>query len=366
MQEIKKDSENEKKNNSNKIMLIYNERISRIILIIGTFSIVSFLYAKLWNLLDKVFNVVYINSNIPIGPEHIWVPVLLAELSLIFIFCIRYCYFELFNFSDNDVSVNNYYKIKADNSFKNILGILKFGGILTLGTILISLIVCAYGSEIIYFFDKRNTNIKHIILIIVIIVLLVILLTLFKLIKKKINIYCNNFLIEFKVNIIAIFGIWLSLAVVFFLFGIFEVGDSEKSNVYINFYNENGVYINFQFENRAPKEIIIQSNNGKANTISIKSNQLYMSYVEATKENYRDNTDVTPLNNQFMYKNSYYKYYDKINISKLVKEGKNSIIITFKLDEVVASKKSYRIVNQFDYINGKIEMFKDKFDISLD
>ena len=42
-----------------------------------------------------------------------------------------------------------------------------------------------------------------------------------------------------------------------------------------------------------------------------------MAYVETTKENYKDNTAVTPLNYQMMYKNSYYEYYDKINIAKL-------------------------------------------------
>ena len=77
-------TETDNVNNYSKVMLTYNERISRMLLVIGTFSLLSFLYVKLWDLLDKVFNTVYINSNIPIGPEHIWIPILLADLSIIF------------------------------------------------------------------------------------------------------------------------------------------------------------------------------------------------------------------------------------------------------------------------------------------
>lgn len=350
---------NQNSNNNNNdydFKLKYNDRISRILLVIGTFSVIAVLFRRLWIILEKVFNIIYVNSKIPIGAEHIWIPMLLSDITLIFVACVLYCFSELYNFTNyrkNEQKIK--YQINADQHFKKLLGILIICVILTVITLIITITI--FGVQ---------DNLQRIYMILGIAIFFIIsILAERKKVIEKLNEFTLNFKLD-KWSIILNVAIWIILGALFFAGGSLLVGDTQKSYAFFKFDTENALNLNIQFENKIPKEIIVQSDTVKGDSIKINEKDFYMSYVEVTKENYNKTTDLTPITNQFIYKQSFYEYRYKINIDKLIKPGKNTIIITFKTNVETDTKKSFKVLNQINETNGKYEIFKQDFNVSLD
>lgn len=334
----------------------YNERISRMLLVIGTFSLVSLLFQGLWQILKNVCNTFYVNSNVPFGTEHILIPILLSDVALIFFASVFYCFSELYNFTNYmKEEYNTKYQITADERYKKLLGILIICITLTIVTTLITMTI---------FVVTDNTSRLIIILGFSFAILVFILLD-----RNKLVTGFKDFSFNFKLNKFSIIShiiLWFFLSLMFLYLGSAQVDYSERSHAIFKFDSQNTLNLDIQFDNKIPKEIVIQSDAQGTTPIRIEDKEFFMTYVEATKENFNKSTDLAPATNQFIYKQSFYEYHHKTNIDKLLQQGKNTIIITFKVDGVPNTKKSYKIINQINNINGKYELFKQDFEVSLD
>lgn len=342
--------------NNNEFKMKYNERISRLLLVIGTFSLLGLLFQKLWGILPSIFNILYINSKIPIGAEHIWISIFLSDISLIFIASLFYCLCELYNFTT--YSQKNYtikYQTNADKYFKKLLAILIICITLTISTMLITMVIFLISN-----IWKKFLMLSAFLIISSIIIIFD---------RKNFLINLQAFVTNFKLNIFSIcfYSIsWLLLGLLFFLFGSFQIGYSEKSISKFKFENENKLILNIQFENIIPEEIIIQSDMPNTSPIILNKSNFFNTYVEVTKENLENPSDLTPATNQFIYKHSFYEYHSKVDLTNLIQDGKNTIFITFSIDGNPLTKKSYKILNQINKVNNKYEIYRKDFDISLE
>ncbi|MDB1921989.1 hypothetical protein PMY56_10320 [Clostridium tertium] len=335
--------------------LKYNERISRMLLVLGTFSLIGLSFKKLLYILGRVFNAIYVHSNVPFGAEHIWIPAFLSDITLIFFASIIYCFSELYNFTSySKKEQTTKYQVTADERYKKLLGILIICIMLTVSTILITIVTFVITDDI-----------PKVIILLGFCIILIFILLDRKNLYTQFKEFTQTFTLD-KNGIVLYVVLWFSLGLIFFTLGAYQVGYSEKSYATFKFNNQSTINLDIQFENKVPKEIIIQSDIPEMKPIIIQEDDFFMSYVEATKENFNKPTDLSPVTNQFIYKQSFYEYNYKINIDKLIRQGKNSIIITFKTDDIVNIKKSYKIVNQINNNNGKYELFKQEFNVYLD
>lgn len=307
----------------------------------------QFLFKNAWNMLRNVFNIIYINTDIPIGAEHILIPIFLSDISLFFLFSFFYCFSELYNFTNySKSSLKLKYKLNSDKCYKRILGLLTICTALTFITFLITIILFSLTGYLKWF--------------LIVLFLFCTILALYN-IKKIIN-NLKVFLLNFHINIVRLLAAWVLLNFLFLSFGLSQSNFSEKNYLILKFNNENTLDLDFQFENKIPKEIVIQSDE---TPIKITKEDFLMTYVEVTKENFNDDATLTPLTNQFIYKESFYEYHYKTNLDNLIHEGKNTIVITFEIKNIFSTKKSYKIVNQINYVNGKYELVKKDFNVSL-
>ena len=307
-------------------------------------------------ILGSAFNTFYVHSNNPFGAEHILLPVILSDLTLIFFASLFYCISEMYNFTSYTKKEHRVkYQINADDRYKKLLGIIITCITLTVITILVITTIFII-----------TDNLQKIIMILVLSfgILVCILLE-----RKKLYAQFKEFIHTFNLDkggITFYVILWFVLGVSFLSLGSYLISYSEKSYATFKFNNKNTLSLDIQFENKVPKEILIQSDIPEMDPIIIKEKDFFMSYVEATKENFNKPTDLAPVTNQFIYKQSFYEYNYKINIDKLIQQGKNSIIITFKTDGISNTKKSYKIVTQVNNDNGEYELFKQDFKIYLD
>lgn len=325
------------------------------LLVFGTFSVIGLSFKKLFYILEKVFNTLYVHSNIPFGAEHIWIPAFLSDITIIFFACIIYCFSELYNFTNYTKKEHRIkYQSVADERYKKLLGILTICITLTVITTVITIIIFAITDILPKVFMTLGFCS----------ILIFILLD-----RKNLYIQLKDFTQTFtlsKNSIISYVISWVLLGMLFFVLGSSQIGYIEKSYANFNFNNKDILSLDIKFENIVPKEIIIQSDIPEIEPIIINEEDFFMSYAESTKENFNKPTDLSPVTNQFIYKQSFYEYYYKINIDKLIRQGKTSIIITFKTDDIANTKKSYKIVNQINNENGKYELFKQEFKVYLD
>ena len=342
--------------NTNEFKLKYNERISRLLLVIGTFSLIGLLFQKLWGILPSIFNILYINSKIPIGAEHIWISIFLSDISLIFIASLFYCFSELYNFTT--YAKKNYiikYQTNADKYFKKLLAILIICITLTISTMIITIVIFLIST-----IWERILMISAFLLISLITIIFD---------RKIFLINLQDFATNFKLNLFSIcfYSIsWLLLGLLFFLFGSFQIGYSEKSISKFKFENENKLVLDIQFENVIPEEIIIQSDMPNTSPIILNKTDFFNAYVEVTKENIESPSDLTPATNQFIYKRSFYEYHSKVDLTNLIQDGKNTVFITFNIDGNSLTKKSYKILNQINKVSNEYELYRKDFDISLE
>lgn len=344
----------EQKHNSKYKSLSYGERNSRMLLVAGIFGTIYFLYKIACSMLEKAFNVMYINKKNPLGGEHLLIPMFLASISIIFFACIMYCYAEFFNFCnyENTESKINYEK-NADDKYKLLLGVLKISVIL--------FIFCSFILIIIF----NNNGIWVMILTCIAFSIAVISL------RKEIIKYIRNFIINFirdRSLIIGIIFTWIGIFFTFLYFGAIFIGDTEKAYSTLKFNSKNGISLNIEFKNKLPENVnvIIINSNKKNKTLKIQEDQFSECYVKATQEDYKNETSIDLNSNKFIYKNSSYDYFTNIKLDNCFNQGKNSVLITFNINETGNRKKTYEIRDDVNIIGNEIQFTKNEINVNLD
>lgn len=173
-------------------------------------------------------------------------------------------------------------------------------------------------------------------------------------------------MLNFKVGILSLIYIalfWLFLVSFFFTLGSTHVDYYQKNYAIFKFNNQSSLYLDIKFKNKISDEITIQLDKPNSTPIKIKVDDFSKFFVESTKENFNEPTNLNPVTNQLIYKQSFYEYHHKVNIDNLIQEGKNTIIITFKTNELINNKKSYKLINQINYTNGKYDLFKQDLNV---
>lgn len=341
-------------NEKNYVSISFNERISRIVLVIGTFSLFGFAFNHLLIFLRLSFTTFYINSRFPLGIEHLLTPFLLGGICIIIVMAVFYCCMEFLNFCNyNNINDKMYYKIKADEYYKRLIGVTAI--------CLISSMIVLFVLEVCFIFNGAIQ------IIVICFCILVSIIALYKWLKKgkkfKNPRLFETFMIKVSLLIYIICS-WGFLTIFFLFIGVTSLQNIGKSDAIFEFKNDNGLFLNVKFDNKVPDKVIIQSDTNKKDFIEIKKKDFFMACVETTKESINSKYDISPVTDQILYKQSFYEYYDKIDISKLLTEGKNSIVITFYINEV--SKKSFKIVNEINNSNDKLDIYKDSIAVSLE
>lgn len=335
--------------------LDFGKRMSRIILVIGLFSIIGLILKKLYVLMQSTFNEVYINSKLLIGFKHIFASLLLSCAVVIAIVIGIYCIIEFLNFTNYDTEKEKQkYEEKADKWFKKIIAVTLISAMF---------IIIAFYS--LFFIFEANVCCKIIVGIIFVIIICTYMF--FRQTKKHLNINKPVFFVTFNIDMKTIGKTIAVIGLLFFTvlyIGAANMYDFQKGNANFHFKQENGLMLNIKFVNVFPDKISISFNNNEKETIILKGNDFLIASVETNKENVKSNFDATKNEEkEGIFNKSFYEYYDNVDISKYLKNGTNTIIITFDINEV--DKKSYRIVNQINKVDNKLEINRDDFSIQF-
>jgi hypothetical protein len=345
-----KDLDQEEERNYRK--LTFGDRNARMLLVIGICSVIFIVLKQLGYELLSSFNTFYINREMPLGAEHILIPTILASILIIFGWAILYCSHEFFNFSNaKDKNEEIRYKVKADLAFNKMLDAFIINMFLIAFVIILALLL--FGLPTIL-----NKVIAFAFLFVFLFA-----------IKKEILAYIKKFHTKFrsdKFKYGTCIGIWFFLTLLIIMFGSLQVGNGLKYEGQFIFNNNNGINVDISFSNTLPDNIDILLAEDNSKVITIKGSEFRKAFVEVSNENYTNSSDSVPLTNRFIYRQSFYEYQKKVSLDGLLKEGKNTIIITFKADRASGLKKSCKLVNEIYLNNGVVDIFKNDLTVSLD
>ncbi len=318
----------------NKEKLSISSRYARYLLVVSFISVVLVVLSKSFNLLENGLNKIYIyQSNIPyIKMVQTFPAIILVSCMFLLVVLIRYAYFEASVFAERNISLQQEFLQKANNSYDDIFYYLKIFGIGILFYFFISTLTDTIGIA------KSNYAIAYI--LVIILSAIVSIITVRKIFLKK----------DVVIPHISKDATGVAMFLVFCLSTItISLPQQTIANLKIEYDNQ---YINVNFQgNIIFKNIEIIVNGGTVENINgEKENYFISKYVGKENEN-----DI------FVEEDNDYFYYTKIvDINDYVNEGINEVKIFLEI-----RGRNYTFINPLVISNSKYKYIKLDYEIPI-
>jgi hypothetical protein len=336
-----------------------SDRNSRLLLICSGIGVFGYIIKVIIQSIYHSFSIIYLGP-FPIGIGQIFSTILFANALIIFGTGICYGYFELHNYGNYEGEEKTRYQVTADKCYRLLLKISYTS--LLMALVLIFILFCILPLFIAF-------------KLIFIIFIGLILLIFFKVTIKK---WSRNWFKEFigQVKKLKKFYIHAIIAFVWTIFlpSLIIMGISQNLNTHFDITFKNGDVPNaiFHFSDNAPdrmpKEFTITIDaNSYHKELKLYQEEFNYSIVEVkgTELNNSPLAQYLQKNKTFDVSNSNYTFNKTIDLQDIISRKEGSIEIKFKEENDISGTRTYRVVNKFTVLNGKIQFNQEKFNIKL-